>query len=59
MKHLGDNEVVFENLDHDFPQRVIYRLIDGRHLQGRIEGITSNGEAHVEFPLTRITCDRN
>ena len=59
MKHLGDNEVVFENLDHDFPQRVIYRLIDSRHLQGRIEGITSNGEAHVEFPLTRITCDRN
>ena len=59
LKQLGDNEVIFENLDHDFPQRVIYRLIDSDNLQGRIEGITSDGEAHVEFPLTRTACDKN
>jgi len=59
LKQLGDNEVVFENPDHDFPQRVIYRLIDSDHLRGRIEGMTSDGESHVDFPLTRTACDRS
>lgn len=59
LKQLGENEVVFENLDHDFPQRVIYRLLDSSHLQGRIEGRTPDGEIHVEFPLTRIACDKS
>ena len=59
LKKLDDNEVVFENPDHDFPQRVIYRLIDSDHLRGRIEGMTSDGEARVEFPLTRTACDKH
>ena len=33
----GASEAEFENLDHDFPQRVIYRR-DGDRLMGRIEG---------------------
>lgn len=37
-----DGEVVFENKDHDFPQRVIYRRC-GADLCGRIEG-TLNGK---------------
>jgi uncharacterized protein DUF6265 len=59
LKKMGDNEVVFENPDHDFPQRIIYRMVDSDHVQGRIEGVTSDGEAHVEFPLTRVACDEN
>ena len=54
---LGQNEVVFENKGHDFPQRVIYRLIDATHLLGRIEGTTDKGEQHVDFPMTKIDCD--
>ena len=53
---LSDAEVVFENLDHDFPQRIIYRLQAEGKLTGRIEGKV-NGEAKaVDFPLQRIGC---
>jgi Domain of unknown function (DUF6265) len=41
----GPGEAVFENPDHDFPQRVIYRR-DGDRLTGRIEG-TSGGTGHA------------
>lgn len=34
----GENRVVFENPQHDFPQRVIYRR-EGNRLHGRIEGV--------------------
>lgn len=35
----GPNRLVFENLAHDFPQRIILAL-DGKHLKARIEGTT-------------------
>jgi hypothetical protein len=38
LKSATDQQVVFENLQHDFPQRVIYRRGGGR-LVGRIEGM--------------------
>ena len=34
---LDEGEVVFENLDHDFPQRIIYQR-EGNRLMARIEG---------------------
>jgi hypothetical protein len=37
LKELSASEVVFENLDHDFPQRIIYTREDDQ-LQARIEG---------------------
>ena len=36
----GPAEVVFENLEHDFPQRIIYRR-QGNRLTARIEGEVS------------------
>jgi hypothetical protein len=52
----GPKEVVFENPDHDFPQRVIYRLRDDGSLLARIEG-TENGQPRgVDFPMRRTTC---
>jgi hypothetical protein len=51
-----DNEVVFENPTHDFPQRVIYRR-NGEKLAARIEG-TSNGKTRgIDFPYTRAKCE--
>ncbi len=48
--------VVFENPQHDFPQRVIYRR-DGEMLTGRIEG-TQNGKSRsVDYPMRRVVCD--
>ena len=53
---LTDNEVVFENPAHDFPQRIIYRLGNGGTLLGRIEGESDGRNKVVDFPMTRIDC---
>lgn len=52
----GPREAVFENPEHDFPQRVIYRR-DGDFLVGRIEGTSKGKDRAVEFPLQRVPCD--
>ncbi len=57
LKHLGANEVVFENLQHDFPQIVIYRLAQPNHLIGRIEGDLDGKYRSMDFPMTKISCD--
>jgi len=49
------NEVVFENLEHDFPQRVIYKLL-GTKLVGRIEGNQDGKFLGIDFPLDKIKC---
>ena len=52
-----DREARFENLEHDFPQRIIYRR-DGDSLTGRIEGVSMGKERAVDFPLKRVPCDQ-
>ena len=52
---LTDSEAAFENLQHDFPQRVIYRL-DGATLRARIEGMRNGSIRAMEFPMTRTAC---
>ena len=47
---------VFENKEHDFPQRVIY-MADRSGLTGRIEGSSNGKPLAVEFPMTRIKCE--
>jgi len=50
-------EAVFENPEHDFPQRVIYRLAKSGNLEARIEGTTSDGKAKgIDFPMDRKKC---
>ena len=39
LKELGEQRVVFENLEHDFPQRVLYWLETDGQLHARIEGM--------------------
>jgi hypothetical protein len=53
---LGDRQVVFENPEHDFPQRIIYRLISNTRLLGRIEGTTNGDITAADFPMTRAEC---
>jgi len=50
-----DNEVVFENPTHDFPQRVGYRR-DKDSLLGWIEGSVGGKLRRVEFPYRRVAC---
>jgi hypothetical protein len=53
MLKLNSNEVVFENLTHDFPQRVIYRRSADGSVAARIEG-TRNGQLRgIDFPYQR------
>ena len=57
LKTLTGNEFVFENIEHDFPQRIIYRL-NGNSMVARIEG-TQNGKfMGIDFPSTRTTCEQ-
>ncbi len=38
LKEMGEKRVVFENLSHDFPHRIIYSLEADGALKARIEG---------------------
>lgn len=51
VKSVATREVVFENPDHDFPQRVIYRLTGDGALLGRVEGVVDGQARSVEFPF--------
>jgi hypothetical protein len=57
MVKTGPREIVFENLMHDFPQRVIYRL-DGDTLVGRIEGTQKGTLQAIDYPMQRVPCPR-
>ncbi|HKX41700.1 MAG TPA: DUF6265 family protein [Burkholderiaceae bacterium] len=53
-----DGSVVFENLQHDFPQRVAYRR-NGADLLAWIEGPAKNAPGQlrrIEFPYRRAAC---
>ncbi len=53
---IDSHEVVFEDLEHDFPQRILYRLIEPERLLGRIEGEVDGQTRTVDFPMTRSDC---
>jgi hypothetical protein len=49
--------MVFENLQHDFPQRVIYERVSRDSLRARIEGTVDGRTKGVDFPYRRISCE--
>jgi len=54
---LQNNEAVFENLEHDFPQRVIYRLESDGSLFARVEGALKGQMRGIDYPYKRAKCD--
>ncbi|HYV05147.1 MAG TPA: DUF6265 family protein [Blastocatellia bacterium] len=56
IKHT-DGEIVFENPEHDFPQRIIYRRESADKLFARIEGKEKGVEKAMDFRYTRGKCD--
>ena len=48
--------LVFENLGHDFPQRIMYRSISTEQIIGRAEAIVSGALRGIDFPMSRIPC---
>ena len=57
LKHSSTTDVIFENPEHDFPQRVIYRSLPGDRLAARIEGILKGVPRAKDFPMRRVSCD--
>ena len=52
-----DDVVVFENREHDFPQRVVYRHAAPDSLHARIEGVSDGAEESVDFRMGRVDCE--
>jgi hypothetical protein len=52
-KSISENELVFENLSHDFPQRIIYQRKGDNALYARVEGMQSNALRKEEFSFKR------
>ena len=50
-------ESVFENPEHDFPQRIIYRYLGEGSLLARIEGVNQGKENGIDFPMKRVKCE--
>lgn len=55
--NVGKDSVTFENPQHDFPQKVSYRLESGDRLIGRIEGTRGGTLRGVDFPMRRVACE--
>lgn len=53
---LTDTLLVFENLSHDFPQRIGYQRRGSDSLLAYIEGPGPNGTRRVPFPMRRADC---
>lgn len=53
---ITSNEATFENPDHDFPQRILYRLTPPDSLRARIEGEREGELRGMDFPLRRVAC---
>lgn len=56
-KEITESSVTFENPEHDYPQRIIYRKQADGSLLGRIEG-TQNGKPRaIDYPMKRARCE--
>jgi hypothetical protein len=53
---VSDSAVTFENLGHDFPQRVMYRRVGTDSLVGHVEGTRAGRIRGVDFPYRRASC---
>ena len=56
LKEVTARSVLFENLQHDFPQRVGYRLQPPGSLVAWIDGILNGKARRVEFPYRKAEC---
>ncbi|MDX1388438.1 MAG: DUF6265 family protein [Acidobacteriota bacterium] len=53
---LEGRRAVFENPDHDFPQRIIYEAGEDGALHARIEGVQNGKEASTDWTWHRKPC---
>lgn len=51
---ITDGRYIFENKAHDFPQRVIYKIVSKDTVHARIEGIRNGQERGSDFRYSRV-----
>ncbi|MFN7926200.1 MAG: DUF6265 family protein [Bryobacteraceae bacterium] len=56
MTKMSAEEVIFENPRNDFPQRILYRKVEGG-LHARIDGKQKGKERAEDFPYKRVACE--
>ena len=56
LKSAAGSEFTFENPEHDFPQRIIYK-IKGSALAARIEGTRNGKSMGFDFNMNRTACN--
>lgn len=54
LKTIEGNRFVFENKQHDFPQRIVYDFRSSDSLYAHIEGKVESRERRVDYPYRRI-----
>lgn len=54
---LEAHAVVFENLEHPFPQRISYRFEPPAKLHASIEGTRNGTSRRIDYPMVRVSCD--
>jgi hypothetical protein len=54
LKHHGNNKWVFENKNHDFPQRITYFKQTGSFLRIIVDGVVDNQFKKMEWHLKKM-----
>jgi CubicO group peptidase (beta-lactamase class C family) len=54
---ISADELVFEDREHDFPQKITYRRIGADSLFARIEGDRAGRMQPIDYPFKRVACD--
>jgi hypothetical protein len=54
---VNDSQAVFENPEHDFPQRITYQRLPDGSLLAAIEGEEKGKMKRIEFPMRHVRCD--
>jgi hypothetical protein len=55
--HVSDTLVVFENPQHDFPQKIQYQRVGADSLRASIAGPRNGQTRTVAFPYARTRCE--
>jgi hypothetical protein len=53
---ITDSSVVFENPQHEFPQKIGYRRAGDNAMSAWIEGDRNGESRRIEFPYTQVVC---
>jgi hypothetical protein len=54
LKSITGNRFVFENLQHDFPKRIVYDFRSADSLYAHIEGEVNSKQRRIDYPYSRI-----